>query len=214
VADFAGSKSGLPASPEKLVIGGVGGLGGRRGVDTDTMQHALRYNLHIMTDESKDPHLISVPDAIRLKHSLNQSITWGNSNLNALQIEEFTKLTAEDYARIRKEYRQWNANMVSTIALVVLTLSSVVACMYFSNTWVKSVAIGLAVWFFYILAKRDGHAEGYVDGYDAGHEAGIHKALGIKPEELAEMHEHATDMKIDGMLIEGMDEREKKKAEQ
>jgi hypothetical protein len=62
--------------------------------------------------------------------------------------------------------------------------------------------------------KRDGHAEGYVDGYDAGHEAGIHKALGIKPEDLSEMHEFANDMRIDGMMIERMDERERKKADQ
>jgi hypothetical protein len=33
--------------------------------------------------------------------------------------------------------------------------------------------------------------------------------LGIKPEELSEMRQFATDMKIDDMLVKGMDEREK-----
>jgi hypothetical protein len=162
-----------------------------------------------MPDEPEESKLSSIPDAIRLKHSINQGITWGNSNLNALQVENLTKLTAEDYARVRKDYREWNANVVSTVALVVMTLGCVIAYMYLSNTWVKVVAISLGISFFYILAKRDGHAEGYVDGYDAGHEAGIHKALGIKPEELTEIHEFATDMKIDTMLIEKMDKREK-----
>ena len=166
-----------------------------------------------MPDESKDPHLISVPDATRLKHTVNQSITFGRSNLNAVQVEELTKLTAEDFARVRKEYREWNVNMVSTIALVLLTIGCVVAYFYFTLTWVRVVAIGLGISAFYTLAKRDGHAEGYIDGYDGGHEAGIHKALGIKPEELSEIHEFATDMRIDGMLIERMDERERMKAD-
>lgn len=167
-----------------------------------------------MDEESKDPHLISVPDAIRLKHSLNQSITWGKSALNALQVEELTRLTADDYARVRNEYREWNVNMVSTIAFVLLTIGCVAAYIYFSNTWVRIVAGSVGISFFYTLAKRDGHAGGYVDGYGAGHEAGIHKALGIKPEDLSEMHEFANDMRVDGMVIERMDERERKKADQ
>ena len=42
---------------------------------------------------------ITVADAIRLKHRLNTSIPWGNSNLNALEVEGLTRLKAEDYAR-------------------------------------------------------------------------------------------------------------------
>ena len=57
--------------------------------------------------------------------------------------------------------------------------------------------------------KREGHAQGYIEGYEAGHDTGIYKVLGIKPEELSEMRQFATDMKIDDMLVKGMDEREK-----
>ena len=153
---------------------------------------------------------MSVQDAIRLKHSLGQSTTWGTSNLNALQVEDLTKLTAEDYARVRKDYRKWNVNVVSTVMLVLITFGSVGGCIYLPFWWLKVIAMSVGISCFYMLAKRDGHAEGYIDGYDAGHEAGIHKTLGIKPEEFAEMHEFATDMKIDDMLVRRMDEREAK----
>jgi hypothetical protein len=70
---------------------------------------------------------------------------------------------------------------------------------------VKIVAMVLGIVFLYQLAKRDGHAEGYVDGYEAGHDQAIYKALGIKPEEVAEMREFATQMKIDGGVVGKMD---------
>jgi hypothetical protein len=162
-----------------------------------------------MADETKDPNTMTVAEAYRVKHQLGQSITWGNSNLNALQIEELTKLTRYDYARIRADYRKWHANVGSTITLVVLTLGCVVANAYFTNTWVKIVAMVLGISFYYQLAKRDGHAEGYVEGYEAGHDEAIYKTLGIKPEEVAEMREFATQMKIDDMVVGKMNEREK-----
>lgn len=162
-----------------------------------------------MPDQPEDSHPIGVTDAIRLKNSINQFITWGNSNLNALQVEELTKLTANDYARIRTEYREWNFNVVSTVVLVIFTLGSFVGYIYLPYWWLRIISMSIGISCFYTLAKRDGHAEGYVDGYDAGHEAGIHKTLGVKPAELAEMHEFATEMKIDTMLVKRMDERER-----
>ncbi|MGP8251304.1 MAG: hypothetical protein ACLQHF_04670 [Terracidiphilus sp.] len=152
---------------------------------------------------------MTVVEAYRLKHQLGQSIAWGNSNLNALQIKELTKLTADDYARIRADYREWRVNVGLTITLVVLALGCVVANIYFTTTWVKIVAMVLGISFFYQLAKRDGHAEGYVDGYEAGHDEAIYKTLGIKPEEVAEMRKFAIDMEIDDMVVGRMNEREK-----
>lgn len=162
-----------------------------------------------MSDETKDPNTMTVTEAYKLKHQLGQSITWGNSGLNALQIQELTELTRDDYARIRADYRKWRVNVGLTITLVVLALGCVVANVYFTNTWVKIVAMVLGISFFYQLAKRDGHAEGYVEGYEVGHEEAIYKALGIKPEEVAEMREFATQMKIDEMVVGKMNEREK-----
>src|SRR5690348_16798537 len=111
-----------------------------------------------MANKPEDSSVMSVQDAIRLKDSLNHSITWGNSNFNALEIENLTKLSAEDYAHVRAEYKKWNVNMFSTIALIVLTLVCGAACIYFHNIWVRSIAISLGASLFYHLAKRDGHA--------------------------------------------------------
>jgi len=120
-----------------------------------------------------------------------------------------TRLTADDYARIRADYRKWRVNVGWTIALVILTLACAATYLYFSNTWVKIVAMGLAVGFFYRLSRRDGHAEGYIEGYEAGHDAAIYKAVGIKSEEVAEMREFATQMERDDMVVGKMNEREK-----
>lgn len=161
-----------------------------------------------MSEEAKDPNGMTAAEAYKLQHELGQSTTWGNSGLNALQIKELTKLTKDDYALIRADYRKWNVKIGSTVALIILTLACAATYVYFSNTWVKIVAMGLAIGFFYRLSKQDGRAEGYIDGYEAGHDAAIYKALGIKPEEVAEMREFAIQMEIDDMVVEKINERE------
>jgi len=158
-----------------------------------------------MSDETKDdPNTITVAEAVRLKHQLGQNITWGGSGLNALQIEELTKLTAEDHARIREEYREWQKRLtvIPTYGLLVLVVGCAVAYYFITYGWVKVAALILGAVCFMIVMKREGHAEGYVQGYETGHDEGIHKALGIKPEEADEMRQFATDMKMDNMLVE------------
>jgi len=165
-----------------------------------------------MSNEMKDdPNTITVAEVVRLKHQLGQTITWGNSGLNALQIEELTKLTAEDYARIRKEYGDWQKRLTvaPTLGLFVLVVSCALAHHFITYGWVKVAAVILGAMCFMTMMKREGHAEGYVEGYETGHDEGIHKVLGIKPEEADEMSHFATDMKIDNMLVEKMNEREK-----
>lgn len=153
---------------------------------------------------------ITVADAIRLKHSLNTSIQWGNSNLNALEVEQLTRLKAEDYARVRADYAKWNG--YHNFAMLGAFLACLVGYFYLDryyphHFWLQLPLMIVGFLCFYALVKREGHAEGYIDGYDAGHEAGIHKALGIKPEEFTEMHEMATNIKIDSMIIKKLDER-------
>ncbi len=152
---------------------------------------------------------MSVQDAIRLKHELGKSITWGKSNLNALEVEELTKLTAEDYTRIRKEYADWqkHLNVVGNYVLSGAVLACVVAYFFVPYGWLRGAAIVVGISCFYILNKREGHAEGYICGYEAGYEQGIYETLGIKKEEMAEMQQMVADMKVDGMLVQRMDER-------
>ena len=157
---------------------------------------------------------VSLSDLIRIKHQLGKSITWGKSDLNALEVEKLTELTREDYARIRKEY--WDSkkpvNVFHTYVLVVIVLACVGAYSFVPYVWLKIAAIGIGITCFTAIAKREGHAEGYIDGYDAGHEAGIYKMLGIKDEQTPEMADMAIKMKMDDMLVERMDERKAKES--
>ena len=57
------------------------------------------------------------------------------------------------------------------------------------------------------LFKREGHREGYIDGYDAGFEGGFNKALGIGEKEVTEIHERATEMKIDDLSVAAFDKQ-------
>jgi hypothetical protein len=134
----------------------------------------------------------------------------GNSGLNALQIEELTKLTAEDSARIRNGYKQNRTVVVfPTYILVAMMGGCAVAYYFITYGWAKVAALILGAMCFMTMMKREGHAEGYVEGYEIRHDEGTHKVLGIKPEEADEMRQFATDMKMDNMLVEKMDEREK-----
>ena len=179
----------------------------------------LRYNsCHwgaTMADEPHEGHEgqpISPSDLIRLKHQLGKSITWGKSDLNALEIEKLTELTREDYARIRKEYREWHSNVINTYVLVVI-VPACVGVFFLPYGWLKIAAVSIGITCFAAISRREGHAEGYIDGYDAGHEAGICKILGIKNKEISEMAETATQMKIDDMVVERMDERKAEEEE-
>jgi hypothetical protein len=161
-----------------------------------------------MSNEAKDdPNTMTIAEAIRLKHELGQSITWGNSGLNALQIEEMTKLTAEDYAQIRELYKG-RSTLIPTYGLVALMAGCAAAYFFLNYGWVKLVAVIIGVTCITTVFRREGDAKGYIEGYEAGHDTGIYKVLGIKPEELSEMRQFATDMKIDNMLVGKMNERE------
>src|SRR5712691_8626384 len=96
-----------------------------------------------MPDEpaSDKGHSISVPDAIRLKYELGKSITWGNSNLNALDVEQLTQLDANDYAQIRKEYADWqkHLNVLNNYVVMALLLGSLVA-IFAVTGWLRIVA--------------------------------------------------------------------------
>jgi hypothetical protein len=64
---------------------------------------------------------VSLQDLIRPRNSLGKNITWGGSSLNALEVEKLTELTAEDYARIRKEYNDFRkpVTIINTFVLVL-----------------------------------------------------------------------------------------------
>jgi hypothetical protein len=163
-----------------------------------------------MSDEVKLPETMTVIEALRLKHQLGQDITWGSSGLNALQIQELTKLTREDFARIRNGYKDnRSVTLFPTYVLLLMMVGCAAAYYFVHYGWARGAALLIGMMCFMNLMKREGHAEGYVEGYEIGHDEGIHKVLGIKPEELDEMHKFANDMTIDEMVLKKMDEPKK-----
>ena len=103
-------------------------------------------------------------------------------------------------------------NVINTYVLAEIVLACV-GVFFLPYGWLKIAAIGIGITCFAAISRREGHAEGYIDGYDAGHEAGICKILGIKNEEISKMTEMATQMKIDDMVVERMDERKAEEEE-
>jgi hypothetical protein len=95
-----------------------------------------------MSDESKDT--MTVAEAIRLKHQLGQNITWGNSGLNALQVQELTKLTPEDYAQIPKQYKE-RTDLIHTYGLLALVAACAAAYFFLDYGWVKVAAVIIGV---------------------------------------------------------------------
>lgn len=72
-----------------------------------------------MPDAPDKSDNMTAEDLIRLKHSLGKSITWGKSGLNALEVEELTKLglsTCGGYMRIRTRI------FILVLLLMVLTI--------------------------------------------------------------------------------------------
>jgi hypothetical protein len=138
-----------------------------------------------------------------------ETITWGSSDLNALQLEQLKKFTRDDYVRIRKEYAEWQKNLtvVPSYVYAALGLGALVAWNVSHTGWVRIVAVVVGITAFYALCRREGHAEGYVEGYEAGHEDGINKAFGIKPEERKELHEFATQMKLDQIHVRAFEKK-------
>jgi len=156
--------------------------------------------------QSAPPETMSVADAIRLKHALGRSITWGNSKLNAMEVAHLTRLSSGEYEAVRKEYAKWHATAWSNYTLIaVAVVCIVVGYSAGPHVWLRVAAIAIGIFCFYTLARRDGHAEGYIEGYDAGYEAGIYKALGIEPPEVAEMSEMHTEMQIDDVMVKALE---------
>lgn len=113
-------------------------------------------------------------------------------------IMDKTKMTAEGWAGVRKEYID-SQKRVNTFSLPVLLVISValVGLSFLFDGFIQSIFIGVAIWGFYRLIYRSGHAEGYIEGYDIGQEAGVHKAHGMSDEDvkmMLEIHDNSKSL--------------------
>jgi hypothetical protein len=158
-------------------------------------------------DQNKNNADLTVEQLVRLKKDLNESITCGRSNLNARQVTELQKIDAAQWAKIRREYDEWYKRMhANPLILFAIVVAGIAAWFYFKN-WIGVIGLVCAIAAGGNLFKREGHREGYIDGYDAGFEGGFNRALGISDKEVMEIHERATEMKIDDMSVAAFDKR-------
>ena len=150
---------------------------------------------------------MSVEQLVRLKQELNQSITYGRSNLNARQVTELQKIDAAQWAKIRRDYDEWIKHMqTNPLILFAIAVAGGGARFYFKH-WIGTIGLVCAILAGGHLFKREGHREGYTDGYDAGFEGGLNRALGINEKEATEIHERATEMKIDDLSVAAFDKQ-------
>ncbi len=105
-------------------------------------------------------------------------------------IMDKTRMTVDGWAKVRKEYADWQKRMNTFSLSVLLVISmALVGLSFLFEGFVQSIFIGVAIWGFYRLIYRSGHAEGYIEGYDMGQEAGVHKAHGMSDEDVKMMWE-------------------------
>lgn len=156
------------------------------------------------TDEKK----ISIQDAIRLKHAINKKIT--HRGLDAQQIREMEELSADQYDAIKTglTYIKKSWWFLPDKLLWILALVSAFIFFYFQDTIYQKMSIGLAIYCIGQLCYREGVYYGFTRGYEDGHVTAVHKALGLTPEDQANLHERAVEMQMDEMLIKRMDRQE------
>lgn len=159
---------------------------------------------------------LNLKDAIRLKHSINEDIRY--CGLNAQEIEEKKEISVEQWAAARKWYAELIKDYGYRLRVYWYIIAIALATFYFlypRQPWRMWTAVALALLIIYMAAKlgqAQGYREGFFVGYENGWEGGINKLLGISQEESHDIHERATEMKIDSGVIAHLDEQEKTKA--
>ena len=150
---------------------------------------------------------MSLEQLVRLKKEVGQSINYGNSRLNAIQVTELQRMDATQWAKVKRDYHEWAKGMrVNVLVLLAIAVGGIILWLYFKN-WIGIAGAICAVYAVINICKREGHREGYMDGYDAGFEGGVNRALGISDKEALEVHEMATEMKIDDLSVAALDKK-------
>ncbi len=149
---------------------------------------------------------ISIQDAIRLKHDLNNSIKYGG--YNAKEIKDLESLSEserdvlnEHLAHINKVwwfFPDWFMGVGFVVAGFFL--------FFFQNFPARIFCLVALIYCVTQVAWRLGVYFGYSEGYRGGHEDGVHRALNISPDEASEISDRAREMEMDDRLIGKLDQ--------
>jgi hypothetical protein len=155
---------------------------------------------------SKDSTKIGIKDAIRLKHTLNETITYGG--LNARQVDEIVNLTPDQRAELNRQLSEIRKTWFfpPDYAWYAGILISGCCWLFFRRPIISEIALLFAIYCTGQLCYRAGVQYGYIRGYESGHEGGIHKVLGITSEDAKDIRERAVEMEMDEMVLNKWDE--------
>lgn len=154
----------------------------------------------------KDSDKISIQDAIRLKHDLNQSIQ--HSGYNVREIQELEHLSQEQIGKLDENLshikKVWWAFPDWTMAIGFLVASC--SLFYFKSDFAHIFSLFALIYCAAQVAYRQGVYYGFARGFQDGHEEGVHRLLSISPDDASEISERATEMEMDERLIQKLEE--------
>jgi hypothetical protein len=150
---------------------------------------------------------MSVEDAIRFKHSLNQDIKYGGKN--AKQIKAMQDMNSDSRKQLEHDlaYTHKSWSLFPEWFWVAGLLVGGGCVLYSSQPYVLFGGFAVICYCAAQLAYRVGHNSGYIDGFQSGHKNGVNTAFGVTPEDDEEIQKTAIEMELDEGLIKTWDER-------
>ena len=163
-----------------------------------------------MTDGDSDR--ISVQDAVRLKHEINQSIKYGG--YNAQQLEELSRLDEKQRTDLNAELlnirKVWWFLPDWTMAVGFLAACGLF--FYVPGYGARLACIAAMLYCAWQLAYRMGVYYGFMRGYQEGNTSGVKRVLGISDADAADARERAIEMQIDDGVVRRLDEQKNQTA--
>ena len=150
---------------------------------------------------------VRIDDAIRLKHEINKSITY--QGFDAKEVEDLTKMTSEDYRKIRLKYAEQlkESTIIPNFIWYALTIIGIFL-IFFSALWYFKLLGLICVGYSSLqIGSRVGNPEGFIIGYEWRLSDGVYKTLGIDEKEAADIYKRATEMEMDESLIQRIEKR-------
>jgi len=168
-----------------------------------------------------DGSQVCIADAYRLKHEINQSITY--RGLSAREVKQLKDFSRDDWDKVRKCYDREKREsrlipnwFIGGAMLLLLAAQGYLhrgQSVVLLDSWWDGALLVLNISLTATLIGRERHRDGYSDGYFDGLSAGVNKALRISGKEIFDAHERGIQMEIDEDIIDKMEMNEKRARE-
>ena len=110
---------------------------------------------------------MTLGEGLDLLDAANRRVTY--RGYNSLEVKQLRRISAEQWAGIRAEYRVWIKEMrVFGLWGPFVCLAVAVVCFYFLHGWMRTTAGVVGALALFAIGRLEGHREGYEDGYSNG----------------------------------------------